>query len=81
MSTFLISRGDQLTIMKLYVTTGSAKVLIALILLYAAFYSLLSIDLTLQKHFFQIFSLIQKCCIPSPLVTPYIHNFAQHQDL
>ena len=62
---------DQLIIVKLYVTTGSGKELIASILL-RAFNSFLRIDLTLRKHSFLIFSLIEECCIPSLLVTPQI---------
>ena len=69
MSTFLISASDRLIILKQYVTTGSAKKLIALILL-RAFNSLLRIDLTLQKYYFRIFSLIEECCMTSPSVTP-----------
>ena len=71
-STFLISVSDQLIIVKLYVTTGSAKELIASILLRVC-NSLLRIDLillTLQKHSFRIFSLIEDSCIPSTSVTP-----------
>ena len=68
-STFSILVSDQLNIVWLYVTTGSAKELIALILLHAI-NLLFRIDLTPQKHSFQFFSLIQQYCIPSPSVTP-----------
>ena len=54
-SLFLISLSDQLIIVKLSVTTGSAKELIASILL-RPFQSLLRIDLTLWKHCFRMFS-------------------------
>ena len=53
-STFLISLSDQLIIVKLCVTTGSAKELIASILL-RAFQSFVRIDLTLRKYSFRMF--------------------------
>ena len=54
MSTFVISLSYQLIIIKIYVATGSAKELIASILL-RAFNSLLRIDLTLRRHYLPIF--------------------------
>ena len=68
MSTFFISVIAQLIIVRLYVIKGSAKELIASILL-RAFNSLLMIDLILRKHSFRISSLIEECCIPFPSVT------------
>ena len=69
MTTFLILVSAQLVIVKLYVTKGIAKELIASILLRASS-SLLRIDLTLRKHSFRTFSVIEEYCIPSSSVSP-----------
>ena len=65
----LISFSFQLMMLKLYVTTGVAKVLMAVIQL-DAFSSLFSTMRILLYYSFRIFSFMLEWCKPSPSFTP-----------